>query len=98
MEKGELKKKEEKQDYMPAIPFPQRLQKEKIEEQFSRFLEVFKKTENNFPFVEALIQMPNYAKFLKDILSKKRKFVEKGVENLTATCSAVIQRSLQEKM
>ena len=42
--------------------------------------------------------MPNYVKFLKDILSKKRKFAEKGVVNLTATCIAVIQRSLPEKM
>ena len=42
--------------------------------------------------------MPNYAKFQKDILSEKRKFSEKGVVNLTATCSVVIQRSLPEKM
>ena len=42
--------------------------------------------------------MPNYAKFLKDILSKKRKFVEEEVVNLIATCSTVIQRSLPEKM
>ena len=42
--------------------------------------------------------MPNYAKFLKDILSKKIKFAEEGVVNLTATCSAMIQRSLQVKM
>ena len=68
-----------------------------MEEQFSRFLEVFKKIEINLPFVEALIQMPNYAKLLKDIKSNKRKFVE-GVVNLTTICSAVIQRSLSEKM
>ena len=55
MGKGELKKKEEKQAYMFAVPFPQRLQKEKMEEQFSRFLEVFKKIEINLPFTEALI-------------------------------------------
>ena len=47
-----------------------------MEEQFSRFLEVFTKIEINLPFVETLIQMPNYAKFMKDILSKKRKFAE----------------------
>ena len=98
VEKGELIKKEEKQAYMPVVPFPQRLQKAKMEEQFSRFLEVFKKIEINLPFSEALIQMPNYAKFLKDIPSKKRKFVEEGVVNLIATCSVVIQRSLSEKM
>ena len=40
VEKGELKKKEEKQAHVPAVPFPQRLQKAKMEEQFSRFLEV----------------------------------------------------------
>ena len=48
-----------------------------MEEQFSRFLDVFKKIEINIPFVETLTQMPNYAKFLKDILSKKRNFAEK---------------------
>ena len=87
VETRELKKKEEKQAYMPFVPFPH---KAKIEEQFSRFLEVFKNIEINFPFAEALIQLPNYVKFLKDILSKKRKFVEEGVVNLTTTCSAVI--------
>ena len=45
-----------------------------MEEHFSRFLDVFKKIEINLPFVEALTHMPNYAKFLKDMLSKKRKF------------------------
>ena len=42
--------------------------------------------------------MPNYAKFLKEILSKKKKIYEEGIVNLTATCSAVIQRSLPAKM
>ena len=42
--------------------------------------------------------MPHYAKFMKDILSRKRKIAEEGVVSLTATCSAVIQRSLPEKM
>ena len=42
--------------------------------------------------------MPNYAKFLKDILNRKKKIVEEGIVNLTATCSAVIQRRLPAKM
>ena len=42
--------------------------------------------------------MPNYAKFLKDILNKKKKFAEEGIVNLTTTCSVVIQRSLPAKM
>ena len=42
--------------------------------------------------------MPHYAKFMKDILSKKRKFAKEGVMSLTTTCSAVIQKSLPLKM
>ena len=42
--------------------------------------------------------MLNYAKFLKDILSKKKKIVEEGIVSLTATYSAVIQKRLPVKM
>ena len=98
VEERNLKKKEKVQAYMPFIPFPKRLQRPKMEEQFFKFLDMFKKIEINIPFVEALSQMPNYEKFLKDILSKKRRFDEEGVVSLTTTCSAVIQRNLPLKM
>ena len=42
--------------------------------------------------------MPNYTKFLKDILSKKKKIAYEGVVSLNVTCSAVIQKSLPAKM
>ena len=42
--------------------------------------------------------MPNYAKFLKELLNKERKIVEEGIVILTATCSAVIQQKLPAKM
>ena len=69
-----------------------------MKDQFSRFLDMFKKIEINIPFVEALAQMLNYDKFLKDILSKKRRISKEGVVSLIATCSAVIQRSLPVKI
>ena len=50
------------------------------------------------PFTEVVTQMPLYAKFLKEILSKKIRIAEEGVVNLTATCSAVIKKDLPEKM
>ena len=59
---------------------------------------MFKKIEINIPFSEALTQMPQYAKFMKDILSKKRKITEEGIVSLTATCSVVTQKTLPEKM
>ena len=89
-ENCEQKQKEKVQAYPPIVPFPQRLQKANKEEQFSKFLEMFKKIEINIPFADAITQMPNYAKFLKEILIKKKKIVDEGVVSLTATCSAVI--------
>ena len=59
---------------------------------------MFKKIEINIPFAEVINQMPTYAKFLKEILNKKRKIAEEGIVNLTATCSAVIQQKLPAKM
>ena len=50
--------------YVPPIPFPQRLRKHKLDKQFGKFLEVFKKLHINIPFVDALAQMPCYVKFM----------------------------------
>ena len=98
MEKHNPRKKEEVKAYEPQVPFPQRLQKENLEEQFSGFLDMFKKIEINIPFSEALTQMPLYGKFMKEILSRKIKIAEEGIVSLTATYSALIQNSLLEKM
>ena len=57
--------------FTPPPPFPQRLQKHKLDKQFARFHEIFKKMHIKIPFVETLEQIPNYVKFMKDILSRK---------------------------
>ena len=59
---------------------------------------MFKKIEINIPFLETFTQMPHYIKFMKDILSGKRKIVEHGIVSMIATCSAVFHKSLPEKM
>ncbi|XP_022881013.1 uncharacterized protein LOC111398327 [Olea europaea var. sylvestris] len=67
----------------PPIPFPQRLKKQKSKQPYKRFLEVYKKLHINIPFVEALVQMPSYIKFLKNILSNKCKLEEHETIMLT---------------
>ena len=47
---NDQKRKEGVPAYTPAVPFPQRLQKSRREEQFSKFLDIFKKIEINIPF------------------------------------------------
>ena len=94
----EERSKKKSQNSKPAVPFPQRLQKSMIEEQFAKFLKTFQKLEISMPFTEVVTQMPLYDKFLKEILSKKRRFAEEGVVNLTTSCSEVIKKNLPEKM
>ena len=97
VEEGKLQKKVEVKVYLPLVPFPQRLQKSKMDDQFSKFLNMFMKIEVNIPFAKALAQMPHYAKFMKDILSKKRKLDEEKVVSLSTTNSAVIQKNFPMK-
>ena len=80
------------------IPYPQHLKKNKLDKQFTKFMEVFKKLPINIPFVEALEQMPSYVKFRKDILSKKIRVSDFEIVNLTEECSAIIQRKLPQKL
>ncbi|GKE36091.1 reverse transcriptase domain-containing protein, partial [Tanacetum coccineum] len=56
----------------PSIPFPRRLRKEKEEAQQRKFLGNLKQLHVNLPFLEALAQMPKYAKFLKAAIKGER--------------------------
>ena len=80
--------------YKPKVPFPARLVQHNLDKQFSKFLEVFKKLHINFPFADALAQMPSYAKFLKEILKNKRKLEDFETMKLNEKCSAILLNKL----
>ena len=84
----------------PTIPisYPQCLKKSKLEEQFTKFLELFKKLHMNIPFDNALEQMSSYVKFMKEILSKKIRLLDFETVNLTEECSAILQRKMPQKL
>jgi len=91
-----VKEKEQKLP-MQNIPYPHTPSRKDAERQFRRFVEVVKKLQINIPFTEALEQMPIYTKFMKDLLTKKRKFLEQETIELEAGCSAIIQKALPQK-
>ena len=66
--------------------------KQNDENDFLKFLEIFKKLHINILFAEALEKMPSYVKFMKDILSKKRRLGEFETIALTEECSAILQK------
>ncbi|XP_070034447.1 uncharacterized protein [Nicotiana tomentosiformis] len=56
----------------PPPPYPQRLAKQNGENQFKKFIQMMKSLSVNLPLVEDLEQIPSYAKFMKDLVTKKR--------------------------
>ncbi|XP_057246828.1 uncharacterized protein LOC130589556 [Beta vulgaris subsp. vulgaris] len=47
--------------YKPPVPFPQRLA-QKLEKKYGKFLDILKKLHINIPFLDAISEMPSYAK------------------------------------
>ncbi|XP_058766119.1 uncharacterized protein LOC131639655 [Vicia villosa] len=84
--------------YKPPIPFPQRLAESKNEGQFKKFIKLLKHLNITIPFTEVITQIPSYAKFLKEILSNKKKLEENGTVMLTAECSAILQNNMPPKL
>ena len=100
LDEEEIEAKDQPNMTKPTIPilYPQCLKKSKLDKQFTKFLEVFKKLHINIPFVDAFEQMPNYVKFMKEILSNKRRLSNFETVNLTEECSAILQRKVPQKL
>ncbi|GJS60314.1 putative RNA-directed DNA polymerase [Tanacetum coccineum] len=81
----------------PSIPFPKRLRKENEEAQKRNFLEKLKQLHVNIPFIEALIQMPKYAKYLKSLLTNKSRLEAACMVTMNERCSAILLNELTSK-
>ena len=101
-EKNEKKTKselarEKKKEAIPSTgkkaPYPLVPSKNDKERHFARFLDIFKKLETTIPFREALQHMSLYSKFLKDLLTKKGKYIHSDNIVVKGNCSVVIQRT-----
>ncbi|KAK4726904.1 hypothetical protein R3W88_031821 [Solanum pinnatisectum] len=77
----------------PSPPFPQRLVKKNEEGKYHRFITMLKQLSINVPLIEALEQMLGYAKFMKDLVTKKRA-VSFENDDRFQHCSAIATRSL----
>ena len=91
------KKKEATLIECKEVPYPlvpSRIDKER---HLARFLNIFMKLEITLPFRETLQQMPLYAKFLKDMLTKKNRYIHSDKIVVEGNCSVVIQSILPPK-
>ncbi|GJT61099.1 reverse transcriptase domain-containing protein [Tanacetum coccineum] len=84
--------------YKPKIPYPQRLRKEKMKAQYGKFLDMSQVVRINVPFVDVLAGMPNYGKFLKELISNKHKIEQIFAAFLSDESSAMIQNKVPPKL
>ncbi|CAM8997262.1 unnamed protein product [Rhodiola kirilowii] len=59
--------------------------------------ELFSKVEINIPLLEAIKQIPRYAKFLKELYTNRRRSTRNDHELLSKNVSAIIQRKVPPK-
>ena len=66
------------------------------DDKYRRFITMLKQLSINVALVEALEQMPGYAKFMKDLVTKKRSVTFEDDDRLQQ-CTAIATRSLVQK-
>ena len=82
--------------YEPRAPFPNRL-KPKQNAQMGQMREIFKQTKVNIPLLDAIEQVPAYAKILKDLCTKKRKTQVPKKVFLASPVTDMMSNSMPEK-
>ena len=67
------KEKTADQVHKPIEPFPSMLNSNKQNAHMEKILEIFNQVKINVPLLDVIQQVPSFAKFLKDMCTKKRK-------------------------
>ncbi|XP_023771566.1 uncharacterized protein LOC111920200 [Lactuca sativa] len=93
----DLKEQVPEKRFQPPMPYPARAKKEKQEEEYQKFLDHIKALRINIPFIEAVAQIPKYAKLLKELLTNRRKMEEVKEVVLNENCSAAMLNDLPKK-
>ncbi|KAM1063629.1 hypothetical protein ACFX2A_028371 [Malus domestica] len=81
----------------PNVPFPSRFLQAKNEEEEKDVLETFRKVHVNIPLLEAIKQIPKYAKFFKKLCTTRKRILEKEMVHVSENFSAMLQRKLPPK-
>ncbi|CAN6552452.1 unnamed protein product [Malus baccata var. baccata] len=84
-------------DFPANVPFPSRFKQTKKEEAEKDILETFRKVQVNIPLLDAIKQVPRYAKFLKELCTNRRRISTKEVVKVGENVSAILQRKLPPK-
>ncbi|WOH15241.1 hypothetical protein DCAR_0934778 [Daucus carota subsp. sativus] len=94
---GPVSQKPNEEVYKPRVPYPQRLIPPKQSAQMEQILEVFKQVKINIPLLDAIQQVPSYAKCLKDLCTHKRTTHVPKKAFLTSQVSSILSNQIPVK-
>nr|GFC02639.1 reverse transcriptase domain-containing protein [Tanacetum cinerariifolium] len=84
------------------LPYPSKLQKEKLREKddilAAKFMEIFRDLHFELSFVDALVHMPKFAPMFNKLFNNKDKLIELTKTPLNENCSAVVLKKLPKKL
>ncbi|GJT91589.1 reverse transcriptase domain-containing protein [Tanacetum coccineum] len=69
-----------------------------MEAQYGKFLDMIRAIRINVPLIDVLAGMPNYGKFLKELISNKHKIEQISTSFLSDESSAMIQNKVPPKL
>nr|GEW94461.1 reverse transcriptase domain-containing protein [Tanacetum cinerariifolium] len=86
----------------PNIPYPSRLNDQKLREkatnQMKKFFQIFQDFHFDISLVDALLLMPKFASTIKSLLTNKDKLFELAKIPLNENCSVMLLKKLPEKL
>nr|GEY17987.1 reverse transcriptase domain-containing protein [Tanacetum cinerariifolium] len=86
----------------PTIPYPSRVNKQKLREKDDnlalKFVKNFRNLHFELSFADALLHMPKLALMFKGLLNNKEKLFDLATTLINKNCSAVILKKLPEKL
>nr|GEU30155.1 reverse transcriptase domain-containing protein [Tanacetum cinerariifolium] len=86
----------------PNIPYPSRLNDQKLREkatnQMEKFFQIFHDLHFDISFADAFLLMPKFASTIKSLITNKDKLFELAKVSLNENCSAMLLKKLPEKL
>ncbi|GKB33648.1 reverse transcriptase domain-containing protein [Tanacetum coccineum] len=86
----------------PTIPYPLRINKEKLRKKDNlltlKFVEMFRNLHFELSFADALLHMPKFAPMFRKLLNNKDKIINLIKTPVNENCSAVILKKFPEKL
>nr|GEU79767.1 DNA-directed DNA polymerase [Tanacetum cinerariifolium] len=86
----------------PNVPYPSRLNDQKLREkstnQMEKFFQIFQDFHFDISFADALLLMPKFTSTIKSLLANKHKLFKLAKILLNENCSAMLLKKLPEKL